>query len=213
MTHDYEVEGPVMIFLTTTAHDVDEGLVNRCIVLTVDEDREQTRAIHQKQREAQTLEGLKAPMRQTKSSGCIAARSALLRPIGDVIEHLKDLQLPRRHDQDAARCAEVLNADPGCHSLAPASARDQNQQRRRRDVLEPTSRPPKPNVKLAWELTNHVLVRSLPMGVQPADAALALADRQNGDRGMRARLEIERLDYRFTRATVRRFTPDEETRS
>ena len=58
VTHDYQVEGPVMIFLTTTAPDVDEELLNRCIVLTVNEEREQTRAIHQKQREAQTLEGM-----------------------------------------------------------------------------------------------------------------------------------------------------------
>ncbi len=35
-----------MIFLTTTAHDVDEELLNRCIVLTVNEEREQTQAIH-----------------------------------------------------------------------------------------------------------------------------------------------------------------------
>ena len=35
-----------MIFLTTTAIEVDEELLNRCLVLTVDEDREQTRAIH-----------------------------------------------------------------------------------------------------------------------------------------------------------------------
>jgi hypothetical protein len=33
-------------------------LLNRCLVLSVDEDREQTQAIHRMQREAQTLEGL-----------------------------------------------------------------------------------------------------------------------------------------------------------
>ena len=58
VTHDYTVEGPVMIFLTTTAQDVDEELLNRAIVLTVNEEPEQTRAIHQKQREAQTIEGM-----------------------------------------------------------------------------------------------------------------------------------------------------------
>ena len=46
MTHEYHVEGPVMIFLTTTAIELDEELLNRCLVLTVNEDREQTRAIH-----------------------------------------------------------------------------------------------------------------------------------------------------------------------
>jgi DNA primase len=48
----------VMIFLTTTAVEVDEELLNRCIVLSVNEDREQTRVIHRIQRERQTLEGL-----------------------------------------------------------------------------------------------------------------------------------------------------------
>ena len=36
------------------------GALNRCLVLTVDEDREQTRAIHVRQREGETLEGLLA---------------------------------------------------------------------------------------------------------------------------------------------------------
>ena len=58
VTHQYRVEGPVMIFLTTTAIDLDEELLNRCLVLTVNEDREQTQAIHALQREQQTLEGL-----------------------------------------------------------------------------------------------------------------------------------------------------------
>jgi DNA primase len=60
VAQEYRVQGPVMLFLTTTAIDLDEELLNRCLVLTVDEDREQTRAIHRLQRERQTLEGLLA---------------------------------------------------------------------------------------------------------------------------------------------------------
>src|SRR5690606_20615234 len=56
----YRVQGPVMIFLTTTAIEVDEELLTRCLVLTVDEGREQTRAIHERQRLLQTIEGLLA---------------------------------------------------------------------------------------------------------------------------------------------------------
>ncbi len=58
VTHEYRVTGPVAILLTTTAVDVDEELLNRCLVLAVDEEREQTRAIHVRQREAETLDGL-----------------------------------------------------------------------------------------------------------------------------------------------------------
>ncbi|MFO0467490.1 MAG: CHC2 zinc finger domain-containing protein, partial [bacterium] len=57
VTTPYKVDGPVMLFLTTTSIDVDEELMNRCLVLSVDEDREQTRAIHRLQRQRRTLEG------------------------------------------------------------------------------------------------------------------------------------------------------------
>ncbi|HEX2084212.1 MAG TPA: DNA primase [Solirubrobacteraceae bacterium] len=60
VTHTYRVCGPVAIFLTTTALDVDEELLNRCVVLAVDEEREQTRAIHARQRARETLDGLLA---------------------------------------------------------------------------------------------------------------------------------------------------------
>ena len=42
VTQTYRVEGPVMIFLTTTAIEMDEELLNRCLVLAVDESRDQT---------------------------------------------------------------------------------------------------------------------------------------------------------------------------
>jgi DNA primase len=81
VTHEYRVEGPVMIFLTTTAIELDEELLNRCLVLTVDEDREQTKAIHRLQRERQTLEGLLA--RRDREAVLSLHRNAqrLLRPL------------------------------------------------------------------------------------------------------------------------------------
>ncbi len=57
ITQEYRVKGPVMLLMTTTKIEVDPELMNRCLVLSVDEDREQTRAIHAAQREAETLEG------------------------------------------------------------------------------------------------------------------------------------------------------------
>ncbi len=58
VTHEYKVEGPVALMLTTTSVDMDEELLNRCLVLTVDEGRAQTRAIHDAQRRRHTLEGV-----------------------------------------------------------------------------------------------------------------------------------------------------------
>ncbi len=60
VTQEYHVEGPVMIFLTTTAIDLDEELQNRCLTLAVDESAEQTGRIHRVQRERRTLAGLVA---------------------------------------------------------------------------------------------------------------------------------------------------------
>jgi hypothetical protein len=57
-TQEYHVQGPVMIILTTTAIDIDEELMNRCLVLTVDESTAQTELIHALQREARTPEGI-----------------------------------------------------------------------------------------------------------------------------------------------------------
>ncbi|HUZ39267.1 MAG TPA: toprim domain-containing protein, partial [Streptosporangiaceae bacterium] len=70
VTNVYTVTGPAAIFLTTTATDVDEELLNRCLVLTVDEGREQARAIHDRQRAAQTLDGLLAGAEAEAVRGC-----------------------------------------------------------------------------------------------------------------------------------------------
>jgi len=51
------VEGPTQIFLTTTASELDEELMNRFLVLTVDETRDQTKAIHDRQKTGQTVAG------------------------------------------------------------------------------------------------------------------------------------------------------------
>lgn len=84
VTHTYKVTGPTAIVLTTTAIDVDEELLNRCLVLTVDEDRDQTRAIHQAQRRAQTLEGLAARTERDQIVAVHRDAQRLLEPLAVV---------------------------------------------------------------------------------------------------------------------------------
>jgi DNA primase len=81
VTQEYHVEGPVMIFLTTTAVDIDEELLNRCLVLTVDEGREQTAAIHRLQRERETLTGLVRKQERSRVLATHRAAQRLLRPL------------------------------------------------------------------------------------------------------------------------------------
>jgi DNA primase len=94
VTHQYRVEGPVMMFLTTTAIDLDEELLNRCLVLAVNEDREQTQAIHRLQRERQTIEGI---LRKQKRQTLIKLHQnaqRLLKPLFVVNPYALDLTFP-----------------------------------------------------------------------------------------------------------------------
>lgn len=88
-TQEYHVEGPVMIFLTTTAIEIDEELLNRCLVLTVDESREQTERIHALQRQARTLEGLRLRKRREKLLAMMRNVQRLLAPV-DVVNPWAD---------------------------------------------------------------------------------------------------------------------------
>ena len=73
-----------MMFLTTTAIDIDEELMNRCLVLTVDEDRAQTRAIHRLQREKRTLPGLVQKAHKQHILALHRNAQRLLRPLAVV---------------------------------------------------------------------------------------------------------------------------------
>ena len=70
-----------MIFLTTTAIEIDEELMNRCLVLSVDEGREQTQAIHRLQRARRTLEGLIARRERERLIQLHRNAQRLLRPL------------------------------------------------------------------------------------------------------------------------------------
>jgi hypothetical protein len=94
VTHQYRVEGPVMIFLTTTAIDLDEELLNRCLVLTVDEDRAQTQAIHRWQREQQTLEGLLKRQARQKIVKLHQNAQRLLKPLFVANPYAPELTFP-----------------------------------------------------------------------------------------------------------------------
>ena len=84
VTSEYRVEGPVMLCLTTTAIDIDEELLNRCLVLTINETAEQTAAIQQRQRQARTLAGLQAKVRSDHVLSAHRAAQMLLRPLAVV---------------------------------------------------------------------------------------------------------------------------------
>ena len=122
VTHEYRVRGPVAILLTTTAVDVDEELLNRCLVLSVDEERAQTRAIHERQRQAETLPGL-LRTRDRERVMRLHHNAQRLAPAARGREPLRRAaHLQRRPDPDAPGPHEVPDAHPGGHPAPPAPA-------------------------------------------------------------------------------------------
>lgn len=101
-TKEYKVEGPVMLFLTTTAIDIDDELLNRCLVLTVNEDREQTEAIHQLQRKKRTLEGLiqkserEELLKQHQNAQRLLKPLSVVNPYAEQLTFLNDQTRTRR---------------------------------------------------------------------------------------------------------------------
>jgi DNA primase len=102
VTQEYRVQGPVMIFLTTTAIELDEELLNRCLVLTVNESREQTQAIQDRQRFEETLEGLLAAqvrdevLRLHRNAQRLLRPLAVVNPYADKLTFLSDKTRTRR---------------------------------------------------------------------------------------------------------------------
>lgn len=102
VTKQYTVKGPVMLMLTTTAIDIDEELLNRCLVLTINESREQTEAIHALQRHKQTLDGLLADaekqtiIRLHQNVQRLLKPLAVVNPFADRLTFLSDKTRTRR---------------------------------------------------------------------------------------------------------------------
>ncbi len=97
VTQEYHVEGPVMLMLTTTAIEIDEELMNRCLVLTVDESAAQTRAIHARQRERRTLAGLLAREHKQAIQGLHRHAQRLLKPLAVVNPYAEQLSFHAQH--------------------------------------------------------------------------------------------------------------------
>jgi DNA primase len=113
VTHDYRVEGPVMLMLTTTAIDVDPELLNRCVVLTVDEEAGQTAAIQAAQRVGRTLPGMQAARERAAVAALHRNAQRLLAPVAVVNPHANALSFAAhqtRLRRDHAKYLSLIDA-------------------------------------------------------------------------------------------------------
>jgi DNA primase len=203
MTHEYTVEGPVMIFLTTTAQQVDEELLNRSIVLTVNEEREQTRAIHRKQREARTTEGLWAWRERARIVKLHRNAQRLLRPIAvannqpDADEDFPDHMTRTRRDH--AKLLTLIDSIALLHQHQREIKRDT----RGGDTLEYIEATAE-DLTLAKQLMRQVIMPSLDELPPHTRRLLGVIGQMVKEEC--ERLEIESSEYRFTRRSVRQYS-------
>lgn len=109
----YDVEGPVTLLLTTTASDVDPELMNRCFVLSVDEDSKQTAAIQERQRNAETLEEILAAEHAKQTRKLHQNAQRLLKPIRIVNHYAAQLSFAKsrvRNRRDNAKYLSLIKA-------------------------------------------------------------------------------------------------------
>jgi PAS domain-containing protein len=188
-----------MLFLTTTAIDLDEELLNRCLVLTVNESREQTRAIHDVQRQRETLEGLLAKARRDELLALHRNAQRLLQPLAVVNPYADQLRF--RDDQTRSRRDHVKYL-----TLIRSIALLHQFQRPVRTV--PHQGQPlcyieviPQDIVLANELAMEVLGRTVDELLPQTRKLLTLL--HAWVKAECGRLGVDQVDFRFTRRQVR----------
>ncbi len=201
-TKKHEVEGPVAVFLTTTEAAVDEELQNRAIVLTVNEDREQTRAIHEAQRRAQTLPGLLARRKREAVVRLHRNAQRLLRPllvVNPFANGLTFLDTKLRTRRDHAKYLALIRAVALLHQYQRPIHQTEDE-----GQAVPYIEVTLSDIAIAHHLANDAIGRSLDDLSPPTRRLVLLLDEMVTQRC--AERKVAREDLRFTRREVREHT-------
>ncbi|WFQ79784.1 CHC2 zinc finger domain-containing protein [Xenorhabdus sp. SF857] len=202
VTKSYTVKGPVMLMLTTTAIDVDEELLNRCLVLTVNESREQTEAIHALQRQKQTLAGLLAENERDYLTQLHQNAQRLLKPLNVVNPYASQLTFmsdKTRTRRDHMKYLTLIQSIALLHQYQ----RDIKTAAHRGKTLEYIE-VTKDDIRLANQLAHEILGRTLDE-MPPQTRKLLLLIQQMAH-GMASDRQQTLREVRFTRRDIRDFT-------
>ncbi len=202
VTQEYHVEGPVMIMLTTTAIELDEELVNRALVLTVDETPAQTRAIHERQRARRTLDGLLASAQRADVLALHRNAQRLLEPVHVVNPYARELTFidaRTRTRRDHEKYLTLIDTVAFLHQ----HQRDHHTVERDGHTLTYIEVAPA-DIAVANRLAAAVLGRSLDDLSPQARKLLGLLTHMVREIAQRECLDVR--EVRFTRRTVRQCT-------
>ena len=200
ITHEYRVEGPVMIFITTTSIDIDEELNNRCLILGVNESREQTRAIHKLQRERRTLKGqlLKKEkdevLRVHRNAQRLLKPMAVINPYAEQLTFMDDRTRTRRDHEKYLTLIDTI-------ALLHQYQRPVKQAHDGKlSYIESTLK----DIETANKLADDILGHSLDELPPQSRRLLLLIEEMVLKTCERLKIEVE--DYRFSRRDIREYT-------
>ena len=199
-TQDYTVEGPVALFYTTTAIDIDEELKNRCITLSVDESREQTAAIHEQQRYGETLEGILAGAQQQEIISVHNNAQRLLRPLvvsNSFANHMSFLNDKTRTRRDHMKYLSLIKTIALLHQFQREVKRTKNHKGETLEYIEVELS----DIEAANQLANEVLGRTLDE-LTPQTRRM-LNELQQMITAECKKENVAQQDYRFGRAQLR----------
>jgi hypothetical protein len=183
--------------------DIDEELLNRCLVLTVDESREQTRRIHTQQRARYTLDGIRAAEARAAVLALHRSAQRLLRPLrvfNPYAEKLTFLDDKTRTRRDHTKYLQLIATVTVLHQhQREIRAIDCGGGRTAPCVVATLD-----DIAAANRLAHEVLGRCLDDMPPQTRRLLALLEKMVADQC--AAKKIERGDVGFTRRQVREAT-------
>ena len=201
-TKEYRVEGPVMIMLTTTAIDLDEELLNRCLVLSIDEGRAQTQAIHARQRDQRTVQGLLAKTDRHALLTLHQNAQRLLQPLAVVnpyAQHLTFVDDRTRTRRDHEKYLTLIDSLALLHQYQRPIQTVQHSEQLIRYVEVTVE-----DIVMANTLAHEVLGRTLDELPPQTRTLLQLIVTFVAERT--SALEMTRADFRFSRRELREYT-------
>lgn len=202
MTEEYKVKGPVSLMITTTEVELDYETSNRFIILTVDESKEMTERILQKQRENETIEGL---LKKTETDGVTRRHynaQRLLKPLHVINPFASHLTFPAeslRARRDHKKYLGLIKAIAFLHQYQ-REIKNISRNGSSIQYIEVTLN----DIEKANTLAGEILGRTLDE-LSPPSRLLLKMIREMVEAECK-RQDIEPKAYRFTRKNIREWT-------
>jgi DNA primase len=201
-TEENTVEGPLMIFITTTADEIDGETASRFVFLSIDESAEMTEKILKKQRERHTIAGMLGGLKAERIRAKHKNANRLLRPVRIVNPYAGLLTFPSKSLRARRDHTKYLNLILAVACLFQYQRKHKSLEHEKEsiDYIEVTLS----DIEKANAIAGEILGRSLDELAPPSRRLLGLIREM-------VLLKSKKKDtapesFRFTRRDIRHFS-------